>query len=134
MEILVSFGILLIAILTLVGYTTTIHRAAKEGKRQALASAEARTLVEKIRDYPVIFEQAATPAGYTETRTEYLLDGESNPEDNEVGREAATNFLLLAKAEHVIGEIYAVVVTVEWEEEGRLRQVKLENRMERMYR
>ena len=133
LEILIAFTILLIAMLTLVGYTTTIHRAASESKRQAIASAEARTLMERIRDFPPLFEDAASASGYTETQTEYLLDTETNSQDNESGNKSAAEFLLEARATHLSGAIYRIVVTATWDEDGRQRQVVLESRMDRLY-
>jgi type IV pilus modification protein PilV len=130
-EVLVAFLVLLVAVLTLVGYTTTIHRAAKEGKRQALASMEARSMLERIRDAPSAFAQAVTPEGLSETKLEYLLDSESDETKNEAGRMAAAQFRVLGRAEQVAGEIYRVVVAVQWAEDGRERQVVLESRMVR---
>lgn len=134
LEILIAFLILLVAVLTLVGYTATIHRAAAESKHQALASMEARALIERIRDFPPMFEQAATPAGYTETKTEYLLDGEADARDNEVGRQSAAEFQLTGRANHVIDDIYRLTVQATWDDDGRARQVTLETRMVRQRR
>ena len=44
LEILISLLILLVAILTMVGFTVLIHRSATESRRQAIASVEARSL------------------------------------------------------------------------------------------
>lgn len=132
LEVIIAFGILLVAVLTMFGYVATIHRAASESKHQALASMEARALVERIRDFPPMFLQAATdPAGYTETRQEYLLEGEVDARDNEVGRQGATQYELVGRAAHVREDIYRLTVRASWEEEGRVRQVVLETRMVR---
>lgn len=129
LELLVAFLILLVAVLTVVGYTTTVHRAANEGKRQALASIEARAMLERIRDFPDAFAQAATPQGLTEVREEYLLDDESNASKNEAGKKAAARFHLLGRVTPVSGEVYSVVVSAEWSEDRRPRKVVLESRM-----
>jgi Tfp pilus assembly protein PilV len=134
LEILVAFVILLIAVLTMVGYTTTIHRAARESKREAVATMEARSLLERIRDYPPMFLDAASPAGYTETKTEYLLDTEAIAEDNELGQQSAAQFQVEGRAQHISGEIYGIVVTVRWDEDGRQRKVVLESRLMRQDR
>lgn len=131
LEILVAFLILLVAVLTMVGYTTMIHRAASEAKRQAVATMEARSLLERARDYTPIFLYAASPLGYQETKTEYLLDGEVAAEDNEVGRKSAAQYQMDARAQHISGTIYGIVVTATWLEDGRQRQVVLESRMHR---
>jgi type IV pilus modification protein PilV len=130
-EILIAFLILLVAVLTMVGYTTTIHKAASEGKRQALASMEARSMLERIRDFPGAFDQANTPAGLTDTKAEYLLEGEADTTKNEAGRKSAAQFHLTGKVRQVEGEVFAVAVTAEWDEDGRHRQVVLESRMVR---
>lgn len=133
-EILLALLILLIAILTMVGYTVTIHRAAKEGKHQALATVQARALLERVRDYPPMFMQANDPAGYTETRTEYLLDTETDTSKNEAGQRAAATFELEARANPITNDIYGLVVTARWDDDGRTRNVVLESRMKRPYR
>lgn len=124
-----AFAILLVAVLTMVGYTGTIHRAAHEGKRQALASVEARSMLERIRDYPGAFEQALLPEGLEDTRSEYLLSGETDESDNEVGRTSAALFHLVGKVAPVAGHVHSVVVTATWTEDGRERKVVLESRM-----
>ena len=113
----------------MVGYTGTIHRAAHEGKRQAMASVEARSMLERIRDYPVAFKQALLPEGLEDTRSEYLLSGESDESDNEQGRMSAASFHLVGKAALISGNVYSVVVSAEWTEDGRERKVVLESRM-----
>lgn len=128
-EVLLAFLILLIAVLVLVGYATTVHRAAKDGKRQALASMEARSMLETIRDYQVAFDQAATPAGLSDTKAEYLLDAESDASKNEAGRMAAAQFHILGKVEPLSGDVYRVIVTVNWQEDGRPREVVVESRL-----
>lgn len=115
----------------MVGYTTMIHRASVESKRQAVATMEARALLERARDYTPIFLYAVSPGGYDEARSEYLLDTESVAEDNEVGQRSAAQYLLNARAAHVIGNIYSIVVRATWQEDGRQRQVVLESRMTR---
>jgi hypothetical protein len=129
LEVIVAFLILLIAVLTMVGYTTTIHKAATEGKRQALASMEARSMLERIRDFPNAFDQANTPEGLSETHAEVLLDGEADASKNEAGHQSAAQFHLLGKVHQESGEVYAIVVTAQWDEDGRHRQVVLESRM-----
>jgi Tfp pilus assembly protein PilV len=128
LEVLIAFLILLIAVLTMVGYTATIHRAASESRNQALASMEARSLLERTRDFAPVFEAAAETGGYTETKTEYLLGDEESPEDNEEGRRAAMSFTMTSRTEHVAGDIYRIEVTATWEEQGRVRTVVLESR------
>lgn len=127
-EIMIAFLVLLIAVLVLVGYATTVHRAAKDGKRQALASMEARSMLETIRDYGAAFDQAATPDGLTDTKSEYLLDGEADSSKNEAGRMAAAEFHILGRVEPLSGEVHRVTVTVEWQEDGRPRKIELESR------
>lgn len=128
LEVLVAFLILLVAVLTMVGYVATIHRAASESKNQAVASVEARALLEELRDSEIEFVQAASASGLQTTRTQYLLDGESESTNNEVGREAATVFRLDARANHISSDFYGLVVSAHWEEEGRTRKVVLESR------
>lgn len=128
LEVLVAFGILLVAVLTLVGYTTTVHRAAREGKRQSLASVEARTMLERIRDFPEAFERASQPGGLTEIRSEYLLEDQADERANEAGRQAAAQFTITGVVTPLHEEICKVVVTVSWHEDGRPRQVVLESR------
>jgi Tfp pilus assembly protein PilV len=127
-EVLVAFGILLVAVLTIVGFTAMIHRAAHEGKRQAIASMEAKSVIELLKDSEVDFVTAATGAGYVDTKTEYLLTGEANSADNEVGRQSAAQFQITARANHISGDIYGLVVRASWLEDGRPRQVVLESR------
>ena len=127
-EVLIAFAILLIAVLVMVGYATTVHRAAKFGKRQALASMEARTMLETIRDYPVAFAQAATSEGLTDSKAEYLLDTEAEAGKNEADRMSAAQFQVLGRVEPLSGEVHRVVVRVEWQEDGHPRQVVLESR------
>ncbi len=129
LELLVAFMVLLVAVLTVVGYTTTVHRAANEGKRQALASVEARAMLERIRDFPDAFDKAASPAGLTDERDEYLLDDEADASKNEVGKKDAARFRLLGRVAPISGEVYSVVVTAEWSEDRRPRKVVLESRM-----
>lgn len=129
LEVLVAFLILLTAVLTLVGYTTTVYRASNEGKRQALASIEARSMLERIRDFPDAFEQASKPGGLLETRSEYLLDGEADLTKNEAKRKSAAQFRVNGIVTPVHGEVHKIVVTVEWVEDGRPRKVALESRM-----
>lgn len=125
---MIAFIILLVAVLTMVGYTAAIHKAAKESKRQAQASTEARSTLELLRDSKAAFEQAASPAGYQVTKTEYLLDGEVAPEDNETGNQAATTYEVTGRARPLSNTIYALTVTAVWEEDQRVRQVVLESR------
>lgn len=129
LEVLVAFLILLTAVLTLVGYTTTVYRASSEGKRQALASIEARSMLERIRDFPDAFEQASQPGGLSETRSEYLLDGEADATKNETGRKSSAQFEVIGTVIPLHGEVHQVVVTVNWQDDGRPRQVVLESRM-----
>jgi type II secretory pathway component PulJ len=129
MEVMISFTILLVAVLTLVGYTSMIHRASSESKHQAIATIEARSMLERIRDDRSTFEQAETPEGLEETKVERLLSGEVDAEDNEVGHEGAMEFQLIGRVTPVAGDFYAVVVRASWEEKGRIRQATLESRM-----
>lgn len=128
LEVLIASFILLVSVLTMVAYTVMIHRASIEGKRQATASMEARALLERVKDYPPMFEQASTAAGYTETKAEYLLDGEVDPHKNEAGHRSAAQFQMEARVRHLASDIYAVTVTSTWLEDGRPRQVVLESR------
>lgn len=125
-EVLVALGVLLIAILTMIGYIATVHRAAREGKHQAIASVYARSMLEQLRDSGDDFETAHN-GGLVVTRSEVLLDGEAAPEDNEVGRKGATEYTVEGKTALVSGSIYSLVVNVSWEESGRQRQVVLES-------
>lgn len=129
LEVLIAFLLLLVTVLTLVGYTTTVHRASHEGKRQALASFEARSMLERIRDFPGAFEQAQKPGGLSEVKSEYLLTGETEAEDNEDGRKSAAQFRINGTARLIEGEVYQIVVTVEWDEDKRPRKLVLESRM-----
>lgn len=131
LELLVAFLILLVAVLTVAGYTTTVHRAANEGKRQALASVEARAMMERIRDFPDAFDKASSVDGLTDVRAEYLLEGEADATKNEAGKKDAAQFRLLGRVAPVSGEVYSVVVTAEWAEDRRPRKVTLESRMVR---
>ena len=126
LEILISLLILLVAILTMVGFTVLIHRSATESRRQAIASVEARSLLERTRDSTPIFD-AALAGGYTELTSEALLSGEVDSEDNEVGNQSSARFRLEARATHVSGEIYNVVVQAFWTEDGRDRSVVMES-------
>ncbi len=129
LEVIIAFLILLIAILTMVGYTAMIHRSASESKHQAQASMEARSLLERVRDFPPLFEQALNdPDGYQETKIEYLLDDEDDPTKNEVGRKAAATFRLQARVFPITDEMYRIVVTGVWDDDGRQRRVTLESR------
>lgn len=126
LEILISLLILLVAILTMVGFTVLIHRSATESRRQAIASVEARSLLERARDSTLIFD-AALSGGYTELTSEALLSGEVDSEDNEQGNQSSARFRLEARASHVSGEIYNVVVEAFWTEDGRDRRVVMES-------
>ena len=126
LEILISLLILLVAILTMVGFTVLIHRSATESRRQAIASVEARSLLERTRDSTLIFD-AALSGGYTELTSEALLSGEVDSEDNEQGNQSSARFRLEARASHVSGEIYNVVVEAFWTEDGRDRRVVMES-------
>ncbi len=128
MEVLIAAALLLITILTMVGYIVTVHRAATEGKRQALASMEARTMLERAKGWEPLFEAACQPGGWSETKTEYLLDGEAAAEDNEKGQKSAAEFRLRVTARHIAGDIYSLTVTSSWDEDGRPREVILESR------
>jgi Tfp pilus assembly protein PilE len=130
-EIIVALGVLAIGILTVVGYITTIHRAAREGKNQAMATMHARSILEKVRDSNPEFQQALTPAGYQVTREEVLLEGEELEANNEAGRRSPTVFQCQARATHLASDIYSVVVRVNWQEHGRPREVVLESRAQR---
>ena len=127
LEILISLLILLVAILTMVGFTVLIHRSATESRRQAIASVEARSLLERTRDSVMLFD-AALSGGYTELTSEALLSGEALAEDNELGNQSSARFRLEARASHLSGEIYSVVVTAIWTEDGRERRVVMESR------
>lgn len=127
-EVLIAAALLLITILTMVGYIVTVHRAANEGKRQALASMEARTLMERAKGWSPLFEAACQPNGWSETKTEYLLSGEAAAEDNELGHKSAATFRLQVKARHIAGDIYSLTVSSSWDEDGRPREVILESR------
>ncbi len=127
-EIVAALGILTIAVITMVSYFATIHRAAREGKNQGIATMQARTILEKLRDSPSAFAVAKTSEGYRETHEELLLENETDPEKNEVGRKSAMVFEGEGKAVLVAGEIYSLVVIVRWTEEGRQRNVVLESR------
>ena len=86
-------------------------------------------MLEKIRDFPPAFDQAITASGLTETRSEYLLSGETDPTKNEAGRKSAAQFHLTGKVWQISDEVYGVSVTVNWDEDGRPRKVALESRM-----
>lgn len=128
LEILIAFSILLVAVLTMVGYVTTIHRASNESKRQAVASVEARALLEQVRDSKTDFEQAASSSGLQATRTQYLVDTEADDSKNEKGHKAAAVFQLDARAAYLSGDFYSLVVRADWQENGRQRKVVLESR------
>ena len=130
-EVILALGVLAVGILTLVGYMTTIHRAAREGKNQAMATMHARSILERVRDSATEFALAATPAGYTQTRNEVLLAGEAAPENNEETRRGATVFNCTARAQTITTDIYSIVVDVRWAEQGRERKVVLESRATR---
>ncbi len=132
-EVLIALSLLLVAILTMVGYITSIHRASREAKHQAVASMYARSALEQLRDSQADFEAAGEPQGLTFTRSEVLLDGEAAAENNEVGRQAATEFTVLSRTEPISGSIYSMVVQVRWEESGREREVVLESRGQRPF-
>lgn len=117
------------AVFTMVGYTALVHRAASEGKHQALASVVARNLLERVRDHHPFFEQALNdPDGYREVHIEALLTEEFDGRTAEVDRKAAAEIQLTAKVEPVTDRIYRLVVTAHWTEDGRPRQVVLESR------
>ena len=128
LEVLLALAILAVAVLTLVGYTVTIHRSAREGKRQGIASYEARSALELLRQSKPDFEAALTATGYTDTKMEFLLDGETDSSQNEIGRKAAATFEVLGRAELVANDTYRLVVTVSWDDDGRAREVVLESR------
>lgn len=128
LEVLIASFILVVSVLTMVGYTVMVHRASIESKRQALASMESRALLERVKDFEPLFEQAASATGFQELKTEYLLDGEADTLKNEAGNRAAAQFTMQARARHIAGDIYAVTVTSTWQEDGRDRRVVLESR------
>lgn len=127
-EVMVALAILLVAILTMVGYIATVHRAAREGKSQAVATMYARSMLERVRDSQADFQQAASPAGLQETRQEVLLSGEANPHHNETGKKGAMTYNLDGRAALVGGHIYSLVVRVTWSEASRRREIVLESR------
>lgn len=127
LEIMIAFVILTVAVLTMVGYTALIHQAANEGKRQAIASMEAKSVMEQLKDSAPDFAEAAD-GGYVTERVEYLLDEEVDPTQNEVGSKSAARYAIVARAEHIAGDIYGLVVTASWSEDGRPRTVVLETR------
>ena len=112
----------------MVGFTVLIHRSATESRRQAIASAEARSLLERTRDSAMLFDAALSSSGYTELTVESLLTGEALSEDNEEGNQSSARFRLEARATPVSGEIYNLVVSAYWEEDGRPRRVVMESR------
>ena len=128
LEILIAFTILIVAVLTMVGYTVMIHRTSVDAKRQAIASTEARAALELIRDSASDFEQAASSSGFSRVETEYLLDTEVDPALNEQGTKSAAQFVVEGRAHHLSGDIYGLTVRVEWEEDGRDRHVVIESR------
>lgn len=132
-EVMVAAVVLLVAILTMVGYTATIARAARESKSQALASMYARTLIEQIRDSQEDFDLASSAAGMVVDQEEVLLSGEALPDHDEVGREGATQFQLVARATPLTDSISSLVVTVTWSESGRVRTLILESRAPRPF-
>lgn len=127
LEVLVAFVILVITVLTIFGYTAMIHRASTEGKHQALASTEARAVLEQLKDSPDDFELAAT-TGYRSQAVEYQLTDEVDASKNEQARKAAVVIDMEARARHIAGSIYSIDVTANWLESGRLRKVVLETR------
>ena len=127
-EVPVAFVILVVAVLTIAGFTALIHRAAHEGKRQALASIEAKSVLEQLKDSRVEFEAAASAGGYTIDKSEYLLNGEADPSKNEAGTISAAQFRITGRATHIAGDIYGLTVTASWDEDGRPRRVVIESR------
>ncbi len=130
-EVMVAATILLVAVLTMVGYTATIARAARESKSQALASMYARSLLERIRDSRPEFDAAGVGPGIVVDQDEVLLTGEALAGHDEVGREGATRFELVGQTRVLTAGIYSLVVTVSWMESGRTRRVILESRAPR---
>lgn len=128
LEVLLALAIFVVAVLTMVGYTITVHRSATQGKRQAMASYEARSTLELLRESEPDFTAALGPTGYTDTRVEYLLDSEAVSEQNETGRKAAATFNILGRAQLVSHDTYRLVVTVSWSDDGYAREVVLESR------
>lgn len=129
-EVMIASVVLLVAILTMVGYTVAMARTARESKSQALASMYARTVLERMRDSRADFDMAHS-TGLSLTEVEVQLTGEAIAGDDEVGREGAIHFEIEGRALPLSAGIFSLVVRVNWQESGRTRTLVLESRAPR---
>ncbi len=119
-EILIAVAVASVALLTMVLFTSVIHRAAREGKSQATASTLARTELERLRADPQYLRRVQDEAPFTVERTEVI-------DSSQRGRLAPTVFTVeitltpLSSNDHFLES----TVLVHWNESHRQRQVSL---------
>ncbi|MBI3925758.1 MAG: prepilin-type N-terminal cleavage/methylation domain-containing protein [Armatimonadetes bacterium] len=121
-EVVIAVAVAAVALLTLVLFTSMIHRVAREGKSQAAASTLAREAVERLRTDSEYFDQALAE-NPLEFEREQLI-GQSQQ-----GKIAPTRFQVSVELEPMEGSgnrFFKTSVRVEWTEEHRDREVLLE--------
>lgn len=119
-EILIAVAVASVTLLTLVLFTSVIHRAAREGKSQAAASTMARTELERLRMDADFLTQVRDSGGLSLERTE-LLDA------SQEGRVSPTVFTINIDLTPLSGSdrFLEAGVRVTWTEHYRQREVQL---------
>jgi hypothetical protein len=112
-----AFAILIIAVISIASFVVTVYRSVKEGKFQAVGSSLAQSELERLRnDADALTELTQNAATGVSDKT---VDIDQVP--------IRFHQVVTAQPLGSMGNRYLqVVATVEWEQNGRQRKVRLE--------
>lgn len=116
-EMVLAFAILIIAVISVASFVVTVYRSVKEGKFQSVGSSLAQSELERLRND-------------AEALTELTQNAATGVSDKTVDIDQVPirfHQVIMAQPVGSMGNRYLqVVATVEWEQNGRQRRVRLE--------